>query len=132
MGGLEFSRSCRRARSSNTFVIQWDAATVEDVRVSDGCFGRCDRLDHPLMMLKHLLFQLKEAHIDCLPNKYRLQELCGSFPEPPPPYRVLCAVCLDDCGVDIPEGVAPEGVGLCATDHCEPGEAPPCFMYCPS
>jgi hypothetical protein len=88
--------------------VLWSDGASQEALLSDGCFGRCDELEHPLMALKRLLFHLKERYMQplCPANADRYPEYCGIAPEPPPPpeARMLCAVCLDDCGVPLPEG----------------------------
>jgi hypothetical protein len=88
--------------------LEVDAGAAKEVRLSDGCFARCDEPGHPFMALKQLLFEYKEQYMQgqCPPNEDRYPEYCGIAPEPPPPpeSRMLCAVCLDDCGVPIPDG----------------------------
>jgi len=94
-----------------TVHVEWMDGSSQSAKLSDGCSGHCDKTEHPLMALKRLLFELKERYMQdqCPPNADRYPEYCGIAPEPPPPpeSRMLCAACLDDCGVPIPEGSPP-------------------------
>ncbi len=79
-------------------------AGVQQARLSDGCFGRCDQPDHPYMKLRGLLFDLKYKYM-YVPNCDRQYEhsplscsLIEHHPLPPPINRMLCLMCLEDCG----------------------------------
>jgi hypothetical protein len=88
-------------------VTLWSDGASDQARVSDSCFGYCDQTDHPFMKIKRALFALKEKYVSCKAPEDRYPEYCGTFPMTPPPVvgRMLCMVCLDDCGVPIPDGV---------------------------
>jgi hypothetical protein len=88
-------------------VTRWNDETTARARVSDSCFGYCDQTEHPFMKIKRALFALKEKYVTCAAPEDRYPEYCGTFPMTPPPVigRMLCMVCLDDCGVPIPDGV---------------------------
>jgi hypothetical protein len=87
--------------------VGWkDDAGVEKHRatVSNGCVGHCDEPTHPLMRIKRKLFELKERYVECLAAECRYPEYCGTAMDVTPEQRRLCSVCMEDCGVPIPDG----------------------------
>jgi hypothetical protein len=97
-----------------TVAVVWSDGTMQEALLSDGCFGRCDMPKHPFMALRSQLFKLKERYMApplCPPGSERYPEYCALAPEPPPPpeSRMLCGVCLDDCGIPLPTGTPERG-----------------------
>ena len=112
-----------------TIEVSWEGGLHQSARLSDGCFARCNQPEHPFMRLKALLFELKERYVRCWPNAYRSPEFCAVVPEPPPGQRMLCAVCVDDCGVPLPDGVPSSGDPELCLVACDEGSGP-CFEPC--